>query len=288
MEMEGDRSKLPQNVRWRIADDMAEDILPVVNRNAKEVHLRDSVYSKYIKRLFDILIALVVLILTSPINLIIGIITFFDVGRPIFFLQERVGKDGKIFKVIKFRNMRNTVDEKGELLPASERVTKWGKWVRRCSLDELLNFVSVLKGDMSIIGPRPLVPQYYHRYSSRHLGRYHVKPGLECPPHTKEHAIRSWHGQFENDIWYVENLSFKTDIQMIFNLIRFTFDRRNSAIRSAAKRGDFIGYSPDGTALGIHEVPTEYVERACREMNYPGGDPEADHGRPQSEEGELK
>lgn len=266
--MDFDRSKLPQYVRWRIADDMAEDILPIVNANSKEVAFSETLYSKYIKRIVDIVVSMFVLLVTLPLNFIIGIITFFDVGSPIFFTQERIGKNGKPFKVIKFRNMRNTVDENGELLPASERVTKWGKWVRRTSLDELLNFVSVLKGDMSIIGPRPLVPQYYKRFSKRHLGRYHVKPGLECPPHIITNDVRSWNDQFENDVWYVQNLSFKTDALMILNLVRFTFDRKNSAVRGVAKRGDFIGYDSDGTALGINEIPEKYIERACQETDY--------------------
>lgn len=263
-----DRASLPQNVRWRIADDMAEDILPAVNEGMETYTRSETVYSRYVKRFIDIIISLLVLIVTAPINLVIGIVTFFDVGRPIFFKQDRVGKDGKIFKVVKFRNMRNTTDANGELLPARDRVTKWGKWVRRLSLDELLNFYSVLKGDMSIIGPRPLVPQYYKRYSNRHLARFQVRPGLECPPHRAEHSLRSWNDQFENDLWYVQNLSFKTDVLMIWSLVRFVFDRKNSAVRSAAKRGDFIGYAEDGTALGLNEIPQEYVDRACREEGY--------------------
>lgn len=261
-----DRQALPQASRWKIADWIAEDNLPEINKNDKEAIVSQSFYSRYGKRILDIIISLIAVIITLPINLIIGIITFFDVGRPIFFLQERVGKDRKIFKIIKFRNMRNTTDERGELLPASRRVTKWGKFVRKTSLDELLNFVSVLRGDMSIIGPRPLVPQYMSRYSNRHLARFAVRPGLECPPRDLSKPLRSWHDQFENDVWYVENLSFKTDCIMALNLVRFALSRKNTAIRGAAKRGDFMGYSADGTAINLAEVPQSYIERALEEL----------------------
>lgn len=261
-----DRQGLPQSTRWKIAEWIAEDNLPQINKNNQRLPIRETFYSKYGKRLFDILISLPAVILTFPINLVIGIITFFDVGRPIFFFQERVGKNGKIFKIVKFRNMRNTVDEHGELLPASQRVTKWGKFVRKTSLDELLNFVSVLKGDMSIIGPRPLLPQYMSRYSDRHLSRYNVKPGLECPPRDLNMSLRNWHDQFENDVWYAENVSFKTDVIMVINLVRFALNRKNTELRGAAKRGDFMGYTPEGKAINLAEVPEFYIKRALDEL----------------------
>lgn len=262
-----DRQALPQAIRWKIADWIAEDNLPEINRNLQEVNVKETFYSRYGKRLFDITLSLPAVIITLPINIVIGVITFFDVGRPIFFFQERIGKNGKIIKVVKFRNMRNTMDERGELLPASQRVTKWGKFVRKTSLDELLNFVSILKGDMSIIGPRPLVPQYMSRYSKRHLARCAVKPGLECPPRELTVSSRSWHDQFENDVWYVENLSFRTDCVMVINLMRFALNRKYIEIRGAAKRGDFMGYSADGRAINRAEVPESYIERALEELS---------------------
>ena len=189
---------------------------------------------------------MVALVVTLPFNLIIGIITMFDVGFPIFFKQTRTGKDGKEFTIIKFRNMRNTCDERGELLPPEQRVTTFGKFVRKTSLDELLNFWSVFKGDMSIIGPRPLVPEYTHRYNDRHRMRLTVRPGLECPPRTIGHHVWTWQEQFENDIWYVENVSFKTDCVMIINLIKYTLNKKDATARAIVQRNSFIGYDDQG------------------------------------------
>ena len=135
-----EKSDLTKKMRWEIADRLAAERLDYVNSISESVTPRNTFYTRFVKRTIDIVVSLVVLIITFPINLIIGIITVFDVGFPIFFKQERVGKDGKIFRIIKFRNMKNTKDEKGELLPASERVTKFGRFVRKTSLDELLNF----------------------------------------------------------------------------------------------------------------------------------------------------
>ena len=206
-------------------------------------------------------------IVTLPINLIIGIITFFDVGNPIFFRQERLGKDGKIFYIIKFRNMRDIRDECGELLPPAHRITKFGKFVRKTSLDELLNFWSVLKGDMSLIGPRPLVPEYYCRYNARHVNRFALRPGLECPPSSLSDHVRTWHEQFENDIWYVENVSFLTDCKMIYNLICFALDRKSSNARAVSARGTFMGYDFNGKAINMDDVPQEYIDRVAVEMD---------------------
>ncbi|RGY96743.1 sugar transferase [Clostridium sp. AM58-1XD] len=253
-------------MRWQIADWLAEDRLPAINAKLEGVYLRQNLYSKYIKRLLDIVVSLTALIVTLPINFVIGIITFFDVGRPIFFSQERIGKDGRPFTIVKFRNMRNTMNENGELLPASQRVTKWGTFVRRTSLDELLNFWSVLKGDMSLIGPRPLVPQYLERYSNRHKMRLAVRPGLECPPRGRLDHVLTWQDQFENDVWYVENISFLTDCKLAINLVRFAFDRKNSAARAGAKRGTFMGYDENAVVINYEQVPQEYIERAFHEF----------------------
>lgn len=256
-----DRNELSRQMKLQIADWLTEDMLPVVNPKVEKPHVKHSFYVKYGKRFFDIVLSLFAIIVTLPINLVIMVITFFDVGRPIFFLQERVGKDGKLFKIVKFRNMRNTTDEKGELLPPSQRVTKWGKFVRKTSLDELLNFYSVFKGDMSIIGPRPLIDKYYPRYNDRHLARFAVRPGLECPPRDGSTSLRTWQDQFENDIWYVENVSFLTDCKMVINLVKFALDHKNSTQRGTAVRGGFIGYSEDGRAIDLSEVPESYIER---------------------------
>lgn len=261
-----EEAQLSRKQTLRIAEMIAEDNLAEINKSCLEVNFKETFYSKYIKRLLDIIISLFALIITLPINIIIMIITFFDVGSPIFFTQERLGKDGEVFNIVKFRNMRNDVDEKGDLLPPSQRVTKWGKFVRKTSLDELLNFYSILKGDMSIIGPRPLVPVYYPRFNKRHKSRFLVKPGLELPPRNKDVGLRNWEEQFENDIWYVENISFITDIKMLINLIRFTFDKDNANQRSIGKRGSFMGYSKNGEIINQKNLPSYYIDRVLEEI----------------------
>lgn len=198
-------------------------------------------YSLVGKRLLDIVISFVLIILTLPINILLAIATLIDVGFPIFFVQKRVGFKNKIFNIVKFRNMTNQKDENGNLLPASKRVTKFGKFVRKTSLDELLQLYLVFVGKMSIIGPRPLVVEYLDFYSERHKQRHLVKPGLECPPHASNVSIFKWEDKFENDIWYVEHLSFKTDVKMFVMLIRYIFNKKNNAYREAVTtRGDYF------------------------------------------------
>ncbi len=262
-----ERTEFTKAMRWRCAKYLAEDRLPLVNARLDDVLVRDTFYTRYGKRAIDIVVSLIAVLVTLPINLVIGIITFFDVGRPIFFKQIRIGKDAKPFQIIKFRNMRNTYDAHGDLLPASQRITRFGRFVRKTSLDELFNFWSVLKGDMSLIGPRPLVPEYVHRYNKRHRQRLAVRPGLECPPRKLDGHVWTWQEQFENDVWYVEHLSFKTDCMMFWNLVRFAFDRKSAAARAGVKRGIFMGYDLDGNAINMDGVPQEYIDRVAAEMD---------------------
>ncbi|WP_296242807.1 sugar transferase [uncultured Faecalicoccus sp.] len=254
------RSYLTKDMRWKLAEKLAKDRLPEINKTLKEVRPKDSFYSNYGKRILDILFSFLALIITFPINLVIGIVTFFDVGRPIFFKQNRIGKNGEAFEIIKFRNMNNNIDKNGDLLPASERVTKWGKVVRKTSLDELLNFWAVFKGDMSLIGPRPLPEEYVIRYNARHIHRLDVKPGLECPPRYKIDNKWNWQNQFENDVWYVENVSFFVDCLMCIKLIQYALDRKSSNMRSNATRGIFMGYSLEGVAIDLDGVPQNYID----------------------------
>lgn len=247
-----------------IGVEVAKDNLQYLNEHDKKVVPRNTVYTRYVKRLIDIVVALLALIVTLPLNLVLGICTFFDVGHPIFFLQQRYGKDGKKFTIIKFRNMTNATNELGELLPPDQRVTKFGKFVRRTSLDEMLNFVSVLKGDMSLIGPRPLAEQYMERYSDRHKMRYAVRPGLECPNITCKSGEYTWKDQFENEIYYVENVSFLLDLKMAFSLVGMVFNRKKTKIRASATRGSFIGYTKDGESINSRTVPAEYVKRVAK------------------------
>lgn len=232
-----------------------------VQRNGR-IKVKVSFYTKYGKRMLDISISLLALIVTLPLNLFIMIITFFDVGSPIIFKQERIGKDGKQFNIYKFRNMTNEKDENGNLLPPTQRVTAWGRFVRKTSLDELLNFWSILKGDMSIIGPRPLLKQYLNRYNSFHMQRHLVKPGLECPFHDSSLAKLGWDGRFENDIWYVENLSFSTDIKMFFLLIKKVLSKKERSESANGEVGEFLGYDVKMKVIDETNIPIEYINNS--------------------------
>ena len=245
---------------------IAEANLANANEVAAPVKVKNTFYTKYGKRILDIIISGIALLLMFPLNIIIGIVTYFDVGRPIFFHQKRIGINGKEFKIVKFRNMTNAKDENGNLLLPKDRVTKWGKFVRKTSLDELLNFWSIFKGDMSIIGPRPLVSNYVVRYSKRHAMRHMVRPGLECPHISKiPKTGNKWNDQFENDIWYVENISFLTDLKMLCGLVKLVFETKEITSRGEAKRGAFMGYDENGIAINHTEIPQGYIERMYAE-----------------------
>jgi len=238
----------------QIAEYLRKKYLDHTNKISKKVHPKDTFYTRHGKRLLDIMISAPAFAVLLPVNGVLGVCTYFDVGRPIFFKQTRIGKDGRTFTMVKFRNMNNKTDADGNLLPPSERVTKFGKVVRKLSLDELLNFWSVLKGDMSIIGPRPQPVVFYERMSDRHKMRTAVRPGLECPRVIKldyEDTCR-YQRTFENDIWYVENVSLKQDIKLVFLLVKmvFAFGKRQE---QAAGEGVsyFVGYDADGHAMSM-------------------------------------
>ena len=249
---------------------IAEENLAYVNEHSQKVKPRKTLYTLVFKRLLDICISFVALLVSLPINLFIAVCTFFDVGIPIMFKQERVGKDGKPFTIIKFRNMTNAVNENGELLPPDQRVTKFGKFVRKSSLDELLNFWSIFKGDMSLIGPRPLPFDYNDYLSDRHKHRWDVRPGLECPfmiPVDKNVKI-TWAQQFENDVYYVEHVSLLLDIQLIIKLFGMIFNRSSSNMRGSAVRGSFLGYNKEGESINSQHVEYRYYAEALKRMGY--------------------
>jgi len=263
-----DITALSRSDKAEIANYIARDNLEYVNAHCKKVNPRDSFYVRYGKRIIDFILSLIMLVATLPINIVIAVVTFFDVGRPILFKQMRTGKNEKAFIIYKFRNMTNETDANGELLPPDQRVTKWGKFVRKTSLDELLNFVSVLNGSMSIIGPRPLLDYYAERLNDRHRAMYAVKPGLECPtPYKVDHPL-SWQERFENYVWYAENCSLLTDIKLLFRLVSAVFDKQETRIRASAGRGGFLGYDRDGNVIYTKTVPDEYVEEFCRKHGY--------------------
>lgn len=263
-----DASVLSQTDLEEIAGYIKRDNLAIVNANVEKVKPRVSFYTRYGKRFIDIIVSGLALIVTAPINLIIAIVTLFDVGTPIIFKQNRVGKDMKCFTIYKFRNMTNERDVNGELLPPAQRVTKWGKFVRKTSLDELLNFVSIFNGSMSLIGPRPLLDYYAARLNDRHKGIYLVKPGLECPTlkHV-DHAL-SWQERLDNYVWYVENCSLWVDIRLAFRIVQVALDRKSTAKRSNASHGGVLGYAADGSMIYSKQVPDKYIAEFCSVHGY--------------------
>ena len=158
-------------------------------------------YRKFGKRALDILLSGCAILVLSPVLLIVAILVRTKLGSPVLFHQERPGRNEKIFTLCKFRTMTDARDENGQLLPDSVRLTSFGKFLRSTSLDELPELFNIFKGDMSIIGPRPLLPDYLCRYDARQLMRHAVRPGLECPTYAPLDHVWTWEEQFENDVW---------------------------------------------------------------------------------------
>ena len=204
------------------------------------INPKDSFYSRYGKRLLDIILSMIALLPSLPIMGIISVIVLLDVGRPVFFPMYRPGKNGKLFRIYKFHDLNDKKDEKGNLLSPELRVTKIGKILRSTSLDELPQLFNILKGDMSIIGPRPLLRKYLLGYTDFQMMRHAVRPGLECPPMKERDHPRTWEEQFEDDVWYVENVSFLVDLKMVFGVLKMVFDRSDVKRRSEASRPWFV------------------------------------------------
>ena len=170
----------------------------------------------FVKRLLDITISLIALIFLLPLMLLIYLLVRINLGSPTFFLQERVGKDNKIFKMIKFRTMKNSTDKNGNLLSDNERVTKFGSFLRSFSLDELPELINILKGDMSLVGPRALLVQYLGLYNDEQIRRHEVLPGLTGWAQINGRNSITWSEKFKLDVWYVDNWSLWLDIKIFF------------------------------------------------------------------------
>ncbi len=185
-------------------------------------------YKHFFKRFFDFWIALVALIIASPVLLVVvALLLFFNKGAGVFFLQERPGMNNKIFKVIKFKTMTDEKDAKGHLLPNKDRLTPFGRFVRAASLDELPQLINVLKGDMALIGPRPLLPEYLELYSKEQLRRHNVRPGITGWAQVNGRNSISWTQKFEYDVWYVDHLSFQLDLKIIIMTIKNVLLRKD-------------------------------------------------------------
>ena len=193
-------------------------------------------YAHFFKRILDFLIALVSIVLLLPLLLLVAVILLFaNDGAGVFFFQERPGLKGKLFKVIKFKTMNESLDADGNLLPDLLRITKVGRFIRNASLDELPQLFNVLKGDMALIGPRPLLTQYLPLYSKEQMRRHDVRPGISGWAQVNGRNTISWGEKFKLDVWYVDHLSFPLDLKILFMTIIKVF-RRDSINNTLAER----------------------------------------------------
>lgn len=201
----------------------------------------NSMYKHFLKRIFDFLAALIGLVLLSPIFIVVVIGLYFaNQGKP-FFFQARPGKGGNIFKIVKFKTMNDKKDNEGNLLSDAERLTSIGAFVRKTSLDEIPQLINVLKGDMSLIGPRPLLPQYLELYNTEQMRRHEVKPGITGWAQVNGRNAISWKRKFELDVYYVDHISLALDMKIFFMTIKKVFVREGISQEGQATAEAFNG-----------------------------------------------
>lgn len=202
-------------------------------------------YAKYFKRGIDFILSLCALVVFSPIFMILIILgTIFMGGNP-FFTQERPGKDEKIFKLIKFRTMNNKKDKEGKFLPDELRLNKYGKFLRASSLDELPELINILKGDMAIIGPRPLLVRYLDRYNEEQRHRHDVRPGLTGYAQAHGRNAVSWEDKFAMDVWYTTHITLVEDIKIIIDTVKSVLKHEGISSETSATMEEFMG-TPKG------------------------------------------
>ena len=206
-------------------------------------------YAKFFKRVIDFVLSLCALIALSPILLILTVLGAIKMKGNPFFTQERPGKDENIFKMIKFRSMTCETDENGKLLPDEVRLTKYGKFLRSTSLDELPELINILKGDMSIVGPRPLLVKYLPRYNATQRRRHEVRPGLTGLAQINGRNAISWEDKFRLDVEYVDNITFFGDIKIIWGTVMKVLKRDGISSASSATMEEFMGSAEEGQGV---------------------------------------
>ncbi|MCR4757308.1 MAG: sugar transferase [Butyrivibrio sp.] len=206
--------------------------------------MKNTIYSKYVKRIIDILLSLIVIVLFFWLYLIVAILVRVKLGSPVIFKQPRPGKDEKVFNLYKFRTMTDARDKDGNLLPDEDRLPEFGKKLRATSLDELPEFFNILKGDMSFVGPRPLLVKYLPLYNEEQRHRHDVRPGLTGWAQVNGRNLLSWEDRFEKDVFYVNHISFLMDLKIVFMTVAVVF--RHNDINSAtdATMEAFTGTKP--------------------------------------------
>ena len=203
-------------------------------------------YRKYVKRFLDIILAIIAIFITLPIFLLTGILVLIFLGKPAIFRQKRPGKDEKIFTMYKFRTMTKGKNRNGEMLPDELRLTKFGKFLRKTSLDEIPEFINILKGDMSFVGPRPLLIEYLPYYTKEEHHRHDVRPGLTGLAQVSGRNLASWKLKFSKDIEYINNVSFKMDVKVIMKTINIVFKREGINQEGQATMQSLVEYRSKG------------------------------------------
>lgn len=198
-------------------------------------------YRKVLKRWFDFILSFMAIVFLSPVFLIVSILVGKKLGRPIIFKQKRPGKNEKIFEMYKFRTMTDAKDAKGNLLPDSERLTSFGRKLRNTSLDELPELINILKGDMSIVGPRPLLVKYLPLYNKRQKRRHKVRPGVTGLAQVNGRNAISWEEKFEWDVKYVENVTFMGDLKIVLKTIKTVLSHEGINSKTSATMEEFRG-----------------------------------------------
>lgn len=202
---------------------------------------KKGIYEKYIKRLFDILCALAAILVFWWLFVIIAVLVRVKLGSPVIFTQDRPGKEGKIFKLYKFRSMTDERDEKGNLLSDEVRLTSFGKKLRATSLDELPELFNILKGDMSVVGPRPLLVRYLPRYNAHQARRHEVRPGFTGYAQVHGRNAISWEEKFDYDVEYVDNITFLGDLKIIFQTVGTVLKRDGISSDTSVTMEEFMG-----------------------------------------------
>ena len=204
---------------------------------------KPGIYEKYIKRPQDFILSVIAIIVLSPVLVLIAVLVRIKLGSPVLFKQQRPGLNGKIFNMYKFRTMTDKRDSEGNLLPDAERLTKIGKIVRSLSIDELPQLINVLKGDMALVGPRPLLPKYLPLYSEEQFRRHEVRPGITGWAQVNGRNDISWKRKFELDVWYVDHISFWLDVKIIMLTIKKVFVREGINKEGNATTEPFNGHN---------------------------------------------
>lgn len=202
---------------------------------------KKGIYEKYIKRIMDFILSMLALVILTPVMLLVSIAVRMKLGKPVIFKQQRPGKNEKIFNMYKFRTMTDERDENGELLPDEVRLTRFGKLLRSTSLDELPELWNILKGDMSIVGPRPLLVKYLPLYSEEQRHRHDVRPGFTGLAQVNGRNSISWDEKFEWDIKYVDDVSFIQDLKIILNTVKVVFKRDGITSDTSVTMEEFVG-----------------------------------------------